>query len=811
MKFKSVLLKISVLTFVLGVLVLFGWFFNISILKTVLPGYTSMVANTAISFIISSMILFLAVKKLSKIARYVSLLLLIFSLSTLSQDVFNFNLGIDELFIEDTSYIENVNSSPGRMALTTALSFVLLSVAFLLLLSKRSVKAGQFMLHMVSLIAFIGITGYLYRISPLDKIAVLSSMAIHTSLALFFFSAAASLLNPKVLVAGLFTGNRIGNKMARRIFPTFLLTLLALGFIRVVAHRFMLVSVDSGIALFVISGIVVGLFLIWDTAQLLNNLDQKRTFAENELKKSYNNLENIVSLRTSELTQSVEKLKEKELTLWKSEQLLKGVINNAASTIFVKDKQGNYLMANNTFTSKYINGDEKLEDKTAYDLFPEELADKLTAEDPEIFSSGKSTTYEVVAPGADGESVLLINKFALFDEYNNIYALCGMATDVTLLKKAEANIRAVFNSASVSIIETDVHGVITHFNKGAEFLLGYKEEEVIGIEKPTIFHTQEELCARGKELSKLYKKPINGFDALVEFAKQGKHESKEWLFVKKNGETFPVQLVFTAIKDEYGTITGYLGIASDISDLNSAKYDLEILTNQLQKQNSQLLNFAHITSHNLRSPVSNLNSLMHFYQESTSVEDKEMLFTKFETVINHLTSTLNELIEALKIQEDKSQKVEMVKFQDIFKKINETFVGNIMETNAKITFNFTEAESIEYSKSYMESIMLNLFSNALKYRSPERIPEIHFETKRKEEEISLLVSDNGLGIDMKRHRKKLFGLNKTFHRHSEAKGVGLFITKTQVEAMGGRISAESEVDKGTIFKITFNKQNSNYE
>ena len=239
--------------------------------------------------------------------------------------------------------------------------------------------------------------------------------------------------------------------------------------------------------------------------------------------------------------------------------------------------------------------------------------------------------------------------------------------------------------------------------------------------------------------------------------------------------------------------------------IEKAKSELEILANHLQKQNNKLLNFSHIASHNLRSPVSNLNSLLHFYKESTSSEDKEMLFDKFETVIHHLTSTLNELTEALKIQEDISKESELLTFEEIFSKTSETLAGHVMETRAIVTSDFSKTVNIEYPRSYLESIMLNLFSNAIKYRSPDRTPGIHFQTEIINSQVILTVRDNGLGIDLKKHGNKLFGLNKTFHSHVEAKGVGLFITKTQVEAMGGSISAESEVDKGTTFKVVLKK------
>jgi signal transduction histidine kinase len=108
-----------------------------------------------------------------------------------------------------------------------------------------------------------------------------------------------------------------------------------------------------------------------------------------------------------------------------------------------------------------------------------------------------------------------------------------------------------------------------------------------------------------------------------------------------------------------------------------------------------------------------------------------------------------------------------------------------------------------YSKGYLESILQNLLSNALKYRSPKRTPEITVRTGVENGSIVLRVSDNGLGIDMVKFGEELFGLHKTFHEHQDARGVGLFLVKTQIEAMGGTVEAESEIDKGTTFTIRF--------
>ncbi|WP_437371467.1 sensor histidine kinase [Maribacter litoralis] len=125
-------------------------------------------------------------------------------------------------------------------------------------------------------------------------------------------------------------------------------------------------------------------------------------------------------------------------------------------------------------------------------------------------------------------------------------------------------------------------------------------------------------------------------------------------------------------------------------------------------------------------------------------------------------------------------------------------------TKAIINFDFSQVKNVNYNPIYLESIFLNLISNAIKYRSPDRVPKIFISSKQENEKTLLEFKDNGVGIDLKSHGHKLFGLNKVFHKHPEAKGIGLFITKAQILAMGGSITVESEVNVGSTFFVTLN-------
>ena len=278
-----------------------------------------------------------------------------------------------------------------------------------------------------------------------------------------------------------------------------------------------------------------------------------------------------------------------------------------------------------------------------------------------------------------------------------------------------------------------------------------------------------------------------------------------------DGTVKTLQFSGKVIENEVGEVVEVIGACQDITRqklverrIIQAKEELELLATQLRKQNTQLADFAHITSHNLRAPVSNLNALLNIYNITESEDDKFEVFDKFKIVIDHLTSTLDILVDAIKVTNENDHVIEEVLFEDVLTKTKEMLMGQILKTGAVIEADFSAISTISYCKVYLESIFLNLVSNSLKYKSDERPPKVVITSEKEGDKIKIKIKDNGMGIDLDRHGHKLFGLNKVFHRHPEAKGVGLFITKIQVEAMGGKISASSTVGVGTVFNIDFN-------
>ena len=401
----------------------------------------------------------------------------------------------------------------------------------------------------------------------------------------------------------------------------------------------------------------------------------------------------------------------------------------------------------------------------------------------------------------DGTIKTILNLAEVMtDNLGNIIEIVGTCQDVTAQRMAENKFRGLLESAPDAMVIVNEKGKIQLINKQAEKLFGYSAEELF--EKSVEILIPERFT--GSQENTTHR---DGFFSNPKTREMG--EGKELFGINKNGNEIPIQISWSPLQTEEGLLVS--AAIRDISAQKSAerkiiqaKGKLEILTQHLSGQNKQLADFAHITSHNLRAPVSNLNALLYLYDISESEEDKKVLFEKFEVVISHLTSTLNTLIEALKTKKGSAKELETLDFKGILNKTNEMISGQIIKTNSIITSDFSKAPIIEYHKTYLESIFLNLVTNAIKYGSPDRNPVIHIETELVDEKIKLTIRDNGLGIDLIRHGHKLFGLNKTFHRHPDAKGVGLYLTKIQIETLGGSIYATSEVNKGTVFTIIFN-------
>jgi len=256
--------------------------------------------------------------------------------------------------------------------------------------------------------------------------------------------------------------------------------------------------------------------------------------------------------------------------------------------------------------------------------------------------------------------------------------------------------------------------------------------------------------------------------------------------------------------NDKGKAVRAVGIHKDITLLKEKELELANTINIIGSQNHRLSNFAHIVSHNLRSHASNLKMVLNLLKEAEEDEKPEML-EHMEAISDGLSITIAHLKELVEIQFEIKTIKEPLNLRHYLKNILTILHNEITKNGVTIEVNIPLDVTVNYNPAYLESILLNFTTNAIKYSSTKRKPMLSYDFEIIEGQKVLSISDNGLGIDLKKHKNSLFGMYKTFHKHQNSRGIGLFITKNQIEAMGGKVEVTSEVNKGTTFKIYFNE------
>ena len=295
-------------------------------------------------------------------------------------------------------------------------------------------------------------------------------------------------------------------------------------------------------------------------------------------------------------------------------------------------------------------------------------------------------------------------------------------------------------------------------------------------------------------------------NTFFECALSGVPFDSEVLMLTANNRKFWAKAIGKPVYNDDKKIIGVRGIFQDIDDIIQKEINLEKASEIVASQNSRLFNFAHIVSHNLRSHSSNLTLIVQLINELDTVEEKLELLDNITHVSESLNTTIEHLNEVVSIQTNSNQLKVEVNFANTLEQVTTSINQIIENNNVTINSDFSKAEIIEYIPAYLDSIFLNLLTNAIKYKHKDRDPVIDISTSRdftNYDRVVLKISDNGLGIDMDKFGDKLFGMYKTFHYNTDARGIGLFITKNQVESLNGEISATSDVNLGTTFTIKF--------
>ncbi|WP_300435817.1 PAS domain S-box protein [Christiangramia sp.] len=250
-------------------------------------------------------------------------------------------------------------------------------------------------------------------------------------------------------------------------------------------------------------------------------------------------------------------------------------------------------------------------------------------------------------------------------------------------------------------------------------------------------------------------------------------------------------------------VKGFVVNLRDITGKKEAEMNLVKSYELVMEQNKRLLNFAYIVSHNLRSHSSNLSSVLELYEAEDSEEEKNSYVQLLNKISKNLDQSLHDLNEVVSINTNIDIKTESLNVSNFLNQALEILSLQIKSSYAKIINEVPHEMEVLFNAAYLESVLLNFLTNALRYSDPVRSPVIKLSGYKEDGHWVLEVKDNGIGIDLDKHGSKIFGLYKTFSERKDSRGVGLFITKNQINAMGGTVKIESEPGIGTTFKVTF--------
>ncbi|WP_205501387.1 ATP-binding protein [Rufibacter psychrotolerans] len=243
-------------------------------------------------------------------------------------------------------------------------------------------------------------------------------------------------------------------------------------------------------------------------------------------------------------------------------------------------------------------------------------------------------------------------------------------------------------------------------------------------------------------------------------------------------------------------------LRNQAAELQNLNQELLLNTEQLRNRNAQLEDFAYITSHNLRSPLATIKSLHQFYTAEPGQETADYVMRQVQRVSENMSETIEDLNVILKTHLVKQLPQEEVQLTELIAKEKQNLAAVIAQTQAELNTHL-EVSTLYMPKLYLESILHNFISNALKYRAPDRQPKVLVKSWSTPDSLCLSVSDNGLGMDLEKIGQNLFGLYKVFHKTEQSKGLGLYLTHVQVKALGGTIQVESTLGQGSTFTVCF--------
>jgi PAS domain S-box-containing protein len=487
-----------------------------------------------------------------------------------------------------------------------------------------------------------------------------------------------------------------------------------------------------------------------------------------------------------------------EILKAETEKRFAALIQKGADMISILDGKGNYEFVSPNFTQILGHDSTELIGQSVFNLIHPDDAQIARNKLAEILVSGEIKKEELRFRDVhcNYRWIEIVGTNLLQEPY--IKGIIINSRDITERKLQEEELRIIntrfdtaINISNEVIWELDLMTNQVFKNKNHEILFGYKEGDSYSATEHWAERIHPDDVERVKE----------NLNAKIQ---SGDTEpwKEEYRYYRANGEVAIVIDQGVLIKDNGGKPVRMVGSMRDITERKKIENERELIIEELTNSNNDLKQFSFITSHNLRAPLSNILGILNVIDEEGLNDINRQLFELLKTSASQLQETIKDLSNIIVIRNRGNVESEQVNIEQTFDDVRKIYLNTLHDIpyTLKVDFKLKEAH---LNKPYLESIFINLVSNAVKYRSKKRVLKMHISTSVGDNGNCIIkVADNGLGLDKTRLKNRLFGMYQRFHENTEGKGLGLFIIKSQVTAMGGSIDMQSEVDKGTTFIIT---------
>jgi PAS domain S-box-containing protein len=756
-----------------GALVLAGWALDLTVVKSISSGFVSMKPNVALAFVLSGVTLhLLSTGPTNGHLRFVALasafVVAVIGFLTLSEYLYGWNLNIDHLLFSEPAGALGT-SAPARMAPTSALCLFLIGVSLLVLDVRRCYPVAQLLTILAALVSLTAFIGYVYGVGSLYAGGSSTAMALHSTLCFLLLSSGILLTRQDHGLLAIVTSDAAGGVMARRLLPAAILIPLLLGWVTVLDEEAGLHGPAFGVFLVVIWSIVSFAALTWWNSGSLYRLDVERQRAQDELNKGQAQLaeaQRIAHVGSAEwdiVTNAV---------TWSDEMF-------RVCGYEPGDVQPGYEV----FLQR-VHPDDRTQ-------VEQNIARTLRSGDPFAFD------YRIVRPDgairmAHGEGKVVHN-----DEGEPV-RLLGTAQDITerkqieyALRQNEMRTRSIIDTANDAFVAIDAGDVIKDWNPQAELTFGWKREEAVG---RTLADTVIPPGHREAHLEGLHRFVLTGEGPML-------NRRVELEGLHKDGHLFPIEMTISPIR--WGRSHIFSAFVRDITERKQAEEALAHQTRELTRINSELEDFTHSVSHDLKEPLRGIEAFAGFiaedYADKLDEQGQGYVNVLRESAVR-MKDLIDDLLQLSRIGRTRLDQAP-VGVSSLVRDVSLELSFALQEKRVEL-FIDPDMPTVPCDRARIREVFKNLISNAVKYNDKPQ-PKIEVGCRSDNRVFTFAVRDNGIGIAPEYYEKIFKIFQRLHHREEyEGTGVGLAICKKVVEAHGGRIWVESAPGEGTTFLFT---------